>query len=382
MPSVFFISTMNSASWGGSEMIWYHSALLALRENWKVACAVYDWPGKEERLQILERNGAIIYRLPNKGVKRETLLDKIQFKITKRLLLKKAIRSLPFAEYEIAVINLGEFEITHRVWADLYKRLGRFILIFHNYKEKQQLKPPKAKIMQSWVDKAQLNLFDARRIIEVLEKNSGIKIPNGDVLLNPLSFPIPTRPFPYPPLHNGKYRFIMLAALDVSRKAQDNLAKALSSEKWKGRNWTLYLYGDGKDKGKLERLIQEKGMTDKIFLEGHTNNVKSALEYAHLLFQITHVDAMPLVVVEAMAMGRAAAVSKIGDMPHWVKENKNGWVSNDASVDQIDITLERAWQQREQWGKMGENAFAIFQKKYPASAEEILLDKINVMRKK
>lgn len=376
MPSVFFISTMNTAPWGGSEMIWYSTALHALQKNWKVACAVYDWPGKEERLQVLERNGAVIYRLPNRGVKKENLLDKIEFKITKRLLLKRAIGSLPLADYDVTVMNLGEFEITHRAWASLYKRLENFVLLFHNYKEGQTLKPSKAKIMQSWLDKARLNLFAAKRIMEVLKANSGIKLSNADVLLNPLSFPIPVNPSPYPPLQMGNYRFIMLAALDVHRKAQDNLVLALSSDKWKQRNWTLHLYGDGNDKEKLAQAIRLNGMPHKIFLEGHISDVKAALENAHLLFQITHIDAMPLVVVEAMAVGRATVVSKIGDMPRWVNENENGWISSDASVKQIDATLEKAWQRRNEWMQMGKNAFDMFRKKYPVPAEELLLQKI------
>jgi glycosyltransferase involved in cell wall biosynthesis len=160
------------------------------------------------------------------------------------------------------------------------------------------------------------------------------------------------------------------------------LVKALSSEKWKQRNWTLHFYGDGKDRQKLQELIETSEMTDKIFLEGHTNDVKSALENAHLLFQITHIDAMPLVVVEAMAVGRAAVVSKIGDMPCWINQGENGWISDDASVEQIDKTLEKAWLQKEQWRQMGENAFSVFQKKYPAPAEELLLKKIETLIKK
>jgi glycosyltransferase involved in cell wall biosynthesis len=260
--------------------------------------------------------------------------------------------------------------------------LDRYIILYHNYKEHEVLSGVKKEAVQNWADRSLLNLFDAVRIMEVLHKNSGIKIPNGDVLLNPLSFPLPSTPSPFPPLQNGNYRFIMLAALEVWRKAQDNLVKALSSEKWKGRNWTLHLYGDGKDREKLETLISTTRMTDKIFLEGHTNDVKSALEKAHLLFQITHIDAMPLVVVEAMAMARAVVVSKIGDMPQWVNEGENGWISPDASVEQIDATLEKAWQQKNQWKQMGENAFSVFQKKYPAPAEELLLGKIEGLVKK
>jgi glycosyltransferase involved in cell wall biosynthesis len=122
-------------------------------------------------------------------------------------------------------------------------------------------------------------------------------------------------------------------------------------------------------------------LEEKIFLEGNTNDVKSVLELGHLLLQITHIDAMPLSVVEALAMSRPVAASKIGDMPYWISEGENGWISDDASVEQIDRTLERAWQQKDQWPKMGEKAFATFKDKFPASAEENLLEKIEAVLK-
>jgi glycosyltransferase involved in cell wall biosynthesis len=378
MPSVFFISLMAGTPWGGSEEIWYKTALLAQQRGWKVDCAVYHWAEKEKRMQALIDGGAHIYYFPNKGRAKKNLLERIQNKFSKQK-IKKVIPTLPVKKYDIVVVNMGAFENTTPAWRDFYKSLDRYIVLYHNYKEHEILKGVKKAAVQSWANNSLLNLFDANRIMEVLDKNSEIKIPNGGVLLNPLSFPVPSGPHPYPPLENGNYRFIMLAALEVWRKAQDNLVKALSSEKWKQRNWTLHLYGDGKDMEKLKELIQDSGLSNKVFLEGHTGNVKSALEKAHLLFQITHIDAMPLVVVEAMAMARAAVVSKIGDMPRWVNEGENGWVSPDASAEQIEATLEKAWQKRDQWQQMGENAFAVFQKKYPAPAEEILLGKIEML---
>ena len=381
MPSVFFISLMAGTPWGGSEEIWYKTALLAQQKGWKVGCAVYHWKEKEKKVQSLIDGGADIYYFPNKGRAKRNLLERIQNKLSKQR-IKKVIATLPVNEYDIVVVNMGAFENTTPAWRDYYKGLDRYLVLYHNYKEQEVLKGVKKDAVQNWANHSLLNLFDAKRIMEVLDKNSGIKIPNGDVLLNPLSFPIPSSPSPFPPLQNGNYRFIMLAALELWRKAQDNLVKTLSSEKWRQRNWTLHLYGDGKDMEKLRELIQANGMVDKIFLEGHTSNVKSALENAHLLFQITHIDAMPLVVVEAMAMARAAVVSKIGDMPRWVNEGENGWISQNASVEQIESTLERAWQQKERWKQMGENAFSVFQKKYPAPAEEIVLGKIEALIKK
>jgi len=375
MPSVLFISLMSGSAWGGSEELWYKTAVYAAAKGWKVGCAVYHWPAKESKMQVLKNAGALIIYLPNKGRSKKNLVERIQNKISKAR-TRQVLRSLPVDKYDIVVVSQGAFEITTATWRNFYNRLHKYIVLYHNYKEHEVLKGEKKLAVQNWVQQASLNLFASRRIIEVLENNSGIKANHADILLNPISFTTPVALQPYPSLQNGNYCFVMLAALEVWRKAQDNLINALSSEKWKQRNWVLHLYGDGKDKQKLYELIRKNGMEQKIFLKGNSNDIQPVLQNAHLLLQITHIDAMPLSVVEAMAMARPVVVSRIGDMPYWVTENENGWISDNASVEQIDFTLEKAWQDKDIWHLMGENAFKTFKGKFPLSAEENLLEKI------
>jgi len=375
MPSVFFISLMAGSPWGGSEELWYKTALCAAGKGWRVGCAVYHWQNKEVKMDVLKDIGVAVQYLPNKGRTKNNFFERIQNKISKAR-TRQILRSLPVDEYDIVVVSQGAFETTTATWKYFYNRLHKYIVLYHNYKEHEVLKGEKRLAVQNWVQQASLNLFASRRIIGVLEKNSEIEVRNSDILLNPISFPTPATSRPYPSLQNGNYCFVMLAALEVWRKAQDNLINALSSEKWKQRNWVLYLYGDGKDKLKLYELIRKNGMDEKIFLKGNTNDVQPVLQNAHLLLQITHIDAMPLSVVEAMAIGRPVVVSKIGDMPYWVTENENGWISDNASVEQIDFTLENAWQHKDDWDVMGEHAFKTFKEKFPLSAEENLLEKI------
>jgi len=381
MPSVFFISLMAGSPWGGSEELWYKTALLAQSCGWKIGCAVYHWKEKEKKMQPLKDGGAEIYYFPNKGRTKRNLLERIQNKISKQK-IKNFIPSLPIDKYDVVVVNMGAFENTTPAWRKFYKSLHHYVVLYHNYKEDEILKGVKKAAVQNWMRGARFNLFASRRIMQILDKNSSIEVTNGEVLLNPISFPVPFNPMPYPRMEEGNYQFVMLAALETWRKAQDNLIKALSSEKWKQRNWNLNLYGEGKDILKLEELIKRNGLARRILLPGHTNDVKKVLENAHLFLQITHIDAMPIAVVEAMAIGRPVVVSKIGDMPYWVDEGTNGWISKDASINEIDITLERAWEQKDLWSQMGANAFAVFQKKYPAAAEEILLEKIEAVQKK
>ena len=381
MPSVFFISMMSASPWGGSEELWYRTALLAAKKGWRTACAVYHWKEKENRLAPLLEAGCSIHYLPNKGRRKKNLLDRIQNKISKAR-VKKIIHHLPVDEYDLVVVNMGAFEITMPAWRNLSSRLSRYIVLYHNYKEGEVFSGEKKEAIANLANGAQLNLFASRRIREVLAEGSNIIVPRHDILLNPITFDKPTQATAFPALDQGNYRFVMLAALEVNRKAQDQLIKALSSSKWKARNWTLHLYGEGKDRSMLENLIRSLGLEEKVFLEGHSSDVKQVLEKSHVLLQLTHQDAMPLSVVEAMAIGRPVVASSIGDMPDWINENENGWISTDASSTSIDLTLEKAWNARDRWDEMGRNAFEKFNQKFPSSVEEQLLSKMEASLKK
>src|SRR5687768_6677853 len=66
-PSIFFISAMNGGPWGGSEELWYRSAVHAAKTGRKVGCALYYWPGKEQLVADLVAAGVAITWLPNEG---------------------------------------------------------------------------------------------------------------------------------------------------------------------------------------------------------------------------------------------------------------------------------------------------------------------------
>jgi glycosyltransferase involved in cell wall biosynthesis len=166
----------------------------------------------------------------------------------------------------------------------------------------------------------------------------------------------------------------VLAQLDMKRKAQDILIKALSSGKWKARNWQLDIYGNGNDAGILTKMIEASGLTEKIFLKGYSNDVPGILGWSHVLLQLTHIDAMPISVIEALAMSRAVTASDVGDMPLWIENNVNGWIANEVSAEVIDAVLEKAWQNRHNLEAMGKESFNIFTKKYPVDPVNYFLD--------
>src|SRR6476661_2294595 len=374
MPSIFFISLMNGLPWGGSEELWYRSALYAAQKGWKVGCAVYHWKEKEQKIQQLEKAGCSIYWLPNEGRKKESLADKLQYKLTKYR-FKRFIKSLPVKDYDMVVINQGGFEIHTPEWRNYWMFLDRYALLFHNYSKNEQWGSSKKKALENWVGKAFINLFASEQIRITLQQQLGIFITNSATLINPVTISPPANITPFPAA-TGEYIFAMFAALETNRKAQDRLVKALSSDKWKKRSWQLRLYGEGKDRTELEKLVRENKIGNKVFLKGHTNSISGEIMAAHLILQITHQDAMPISVVEALAFSRPVIVSEVGDMPVWIKEEINGYISKDASIESIDATLEKAWNDRDRWPEMGKKSFEIFKEKYPAALEESFLKQL------
>ena len=354
---------MNGSAWGGSEEVWYRTALRMSKHNYKVGIGCYHWEEKQDRINKLKEAGCNIYLLPNKKG------------LFKHRATKKVLDSIPFVEYELTVVNQGGWEeILHTPFQDLYKRLPNYVITNHNYNENAVLPFTKQKLLQQWVANAKMNFGATEKIFEVIESKFNTHIDKKQTLVNPITFQGDTLPSPYPAFTNEPCIWVMLAELDTARKAQDILIQTLSSSKWATRNWQLHLYGKGKDREMLEKLIIKSGLENKIFLKGFTSNIKQTLQNCHLLLQCTRIDAMPLSVVEAMAMARACVVSKVGDMPVWVEDGVNGFVCDAVTAAGIDEALEKSWQQKDNWAMMGKNAFDTFIKKYPQPYEEKIAD--------
>ena len=354
MTNILFLSVMKGSAWGGSEELWYQAALWTARQGYPVAVCCFDGEGKNKRLENLAQAGCRLFLLPGKEeTKKQMLLGKIK--------LNKAVAEVPFEEYDKVIVSQGGWkDVTHGPFKKLYRRLKEYVLIYHNYNVHEKFSLHKFSLLQKWAAKAEKNLGDTPKIFQALEEAYSLSIPNQEKLFNPLTFDTPGTATAYPELVNGKYILAVFSALDIERKAQDVLIRAFSGEAWRQRNWELHLYGEGKDKESLQQLIQELQLQSSIFLRGNASDYKEAIRQSHLVLQITHIDAMPITVMDSLAMARPVIVSNVGDMPAWIQENRNGWITTHVTKDAIQQTLEQAWQQRDRWPAMGEESFRIF----------------------
>ncbi len=373
MKKILFLSVMNGSAWGGSEELWYQAALWTARNGYDVAICCYDWKGKKNRVKELQQAGCKIFLFPGKEERKKQLF------LRKRK-LQKAIIEIPFEEYDIAIVSQGGWkDIAHGPFKKLYRRLKEYVLIYHNYDVNAKLSFRKCSQLKKWADRATKNLGDTKKIFQAIENSFSIIIPNQEKLFNPLTFETPETATIYPETVNEKYIFSVFAALDIERKAQDVLIRTLSGEVWRNRNWELRLYGEGKNKELLQNLIDELQLQSKVFLQGNAANYKEAIRQSHLVLQITHIDAMPITVMDSMAMARPLVVSNVGDMPLWVKDNLNGWIVNKITVETIEKALETAWQQKHKWVEMGKESFSIYRRDFPAHPINYFLKQVGIL---
>jgi len=373
MQKILFLSVMNGSSWGGSEELWYQAALNTARRGIETAVCCFNGAGKESRVNELKEAGCKLFMLPGKEItKGQLLIGKIK--------LNKAVAAVPFEEYDKVIVSQGGWkDVTSGPFKKLYARLKEYVLIYHNYNVNEKFSLKKFSSLKKWADNALKNLGDTPKIFEALENSYSLIIPNQEKLFNPLTFEVPETIASYPEAVEGKYILSVFAALDVERKAQDILIKALSAANWQLRNWELRLYGEGKDRALLQKLIVEQQMQTKILLPGNAVNYKEAINQSHLVLQVTNIDAMPITVMDSLAMAKPLIVSNVGDMPSWIQENTNGWVTKTVSVEAIRQTLELAWEQRNNWSDMGKQSFDIFQRNFPANPVDHFLKQTGII---
>jgi glycosyltransferase involved in cell wall biosynthesis len=153
-------------------------------------------------------------------------------------------------------------------------------------------------------------------------------------------------------------RMACVARLDVSAKGQDVLFEALAGPAWAGRDWRLSVVGGGPDRDYLEALARFYGIAERVDFAGHVGDVRRVWERHELLVLPSRSEGTPLALVEALVAGRPAVVTDVGGSAAWVADGETGFVAPAATPTAVSAALERAWDRRADWERMGAAAHA------------------------
>jgi len=214
--------------------------------------------------------------------------------------------------------------------------------------------------------------FVSNHNLKLTEDQIGTLLNNAEIVRNPYLVDRKTLPWPE---DSAGLRLACVARLDVFEKGQDLLIRVLAKSAWKERDLTVSFYGRGFNQQALVELAKKMGV-HKVAFMGHTNDVSGIWRDHHALFLTSRCEGLPLCLVEAMMSGRPAIVTDVGGNAEILEHEVTGFIAASPSETEIDIALERAWQRRHEWRKMGEIAAERIRELVPNAPEEMFAERL------
>jgi colanic acid/amylovoran biosynthesis glycosyltransferase len=136
------------------------------------------------------------------------------------------------------------------------------------------------------------------------------------------------------------------------------LVQAIAGLKSEGRNVVLRLVGDGPDRAALERLADELGVANRVTFEGWRNQdqVREFFQRADLFVFSSFAEGIPVVLMEAMAMGIPCVASRIAGIPELIRDGLDGFLAAASDDQAIVRAVARLMDDAELRRRMGEAA--------------------------
>ena len=111
------------------------------------------------------------------------------------------------------------------------------------------------------------------------------------------------------------------------QKAQTLIPAAVDSLRAAHPDLTVVLIGDGESRAEIEQAIDQHGLSDRIQLLGWQSNseVRAHLASARAMLLPSLAEGLPIVIMEALAMGRPVISTYIAGIPELV-DARCGWI--------------------------------------------------------
>lgn len=121
------------------------------------------------------------------------------------------------------------------------------------------------------------------------------------------------------------------------QKGQLVLLHALAVLAREGVPFRLTMAGDGPLRPQLERSIRELGLDKQVVLAGWMSNaqVRAAIREARALVLPSFAEGLPVVLMEALALGRPVITTYVAGIPELVTEQACGWLVPAGNIDQL-----------------------------------------------
>lgn len=128
-----------------------------------------------------------------------------------------------------------------------------------------------------------------------------------------------------------------------TEKGQFILLKALSILAREGVQFKMVIAGDGPLRPQLENGIRELGLEKQVELAGWRSNaqVRALIRGARALVLPSLAEGLPVVLMEALALGRPVITTYVAGIPELVTDRTCGWLVPAGSVEQLAVAIKQ-----------------------------------------
>lgn len=368
-----FITTMLGAPWGGSEELWSKAAL-ELRRAGHVCCAlVADRPQLSDKVLQLKQQGIQVRTYPAPSY----IVGRLQYGWDRLSLGSRRIYHwLKQFSPDLVIISQGEIA-GGLEWARVCREAGiPYVLIVHCNSELLWFEKGDIENAVAAYNRARKVFCVSRGNLELLRLQVGEPLPDAEIVWNPYNVSSDANPA-WPP-DTGRWKIACVARLDPAAKGQDLLLQVLARSAWQDRPVEVSFFGEGSHELALRRIEKMLRLTN-VHFRGHVSNVKSIWEEHHILALPSRYEGLPLVLVEAMWCGRPAIVTEVAGNAELCVDGETGFVAQSPTLASFAETMERAWQFRAEWKRMGEAGRERVEKLVPKDPITLFCERLKVI---
>jgi glycosyltransferase involved in cell wall biosynthesis len=372
-----FVFISGNRTWGGSEELWSASAAALLSDGHRVTVFKSGVDEAEPRIQRLRALRCRVHdldRLPLMPRRAFTLLGSVSSAAAYgheafRLLWGLILMPRP----DLVVVSQGG-NYDGYFLAQVCRWLGlQYALVSHKASE---LYWPADRHLETFAvvyRAARTCFFVSEHSRRLTEEQLGFTLPFAEVVRNP--FLVSWQGDTEWPDDSREHRLACVGRLHPQEKGQDLLLHVLSRPRWRDRPLSVTFYGDGEQRGSLERMARNLGLMNVTFA-GFVRDVPAIWSDHHGLILPSRCEGLPITVVEAMLSRRAVVVTDVGGSAEVVEDGVTGYVAEAPTEDAIDEAMERAWNERHHWRQIGEAAAARIRTLVPREPERCFANRL------
>ena len=361
---------MDGAPWGGSEELWSQAALELKHTGHDVSAVIAYWPKLSPRVDALAQQGVRIrtYPLPSylSGRLRHSW-DRLSLK------WRRTFSWLARSKADLVVIsqghNSGGFD-----WTKVCREASiPYVIVVHCNSDLWWFDNRDLDDVVATYTAARKVFCVSRGNLDQLRRQIGDPLDTAEVVWNPCN--VSPERIPAWPADNGCWKMACVARMDLAAKGQDLLLQVLASPDWRSRPVEVNFFGEGRLEMSARRLAKMLKLQN-VHFRGHVGDVASIWEQNHILVLPSRYEGLPLALVEAMWCARPAVVTDVAGNAEVCVDNETGFVAQAPTVPLFAEALERAWNRRGDWQRMGQAARARAESQIPRDSGALFAEKL------